>query len=977
MKKLIYCALAFAAGLFATSCQQENLEPVAGENYTVTYTVEAPMDAQTKAIADGLNVNELIYEVWWTSADGTIDLTDAQRLYQAKTVMAPIEGVNKGTVTLNLVKDQHYTILFWAQKKGTGVYNTTDLVNVYYNNLDPEAYYANDDALAAFYAVDFVNDGIAKNSKVYLKRPFAQVNLATLNERDPKNNTEEHPLDYSITLVNSKMTLNKVPTQFNVATSEVKGDAVIEFKYNGVPSTAVAHTTATGAEYYYAGMNYVFAGANLELTYQIQTRLNGSEALAEITNTIPNVPVRENYRTNIVGNLLTSKTEYEVIVDAGFNTNDKPGNIEVVGEGIVKNMDGDYEVTSARGFAYALTYIMGAEKQGTDPLEVRNFYLHDNFDMTGVPFTSPTIPAGVKVNIIGEVPVVTRSTSMTFGSVVITGLTQPLIAKVEGEAFISGVEIPAAENTVSVLINEVAAEATVYVEDVEATTIVNNGTVTNASDVQDYATLKKVLEKAEVTNINITADIEAEDIVFVDKSVVINGNDFTLTTAANRAIRVTTSEIEVTINDLNIVSNAVMTYPNDVRGISIDANLSDVSLTLNECTIDFTDKTTNDWTYAVNVSGNGTGHKVTVNGGTYEGANVVNVHGAKNTVIVKNATLNCLYPTSDTYYGACIWVLQNQESSVYAEGNTFNGYNAVAFNLGTGTALEEMNNTDNTMYYSDGAYYVASAEKLQAAIDNAKEGTNTIILTNNIVGDVTVIQKKGVKITIEGEEYKYNGSIKVHSNSNYYADSGITVKNVNFETSTASVNVIEALENGSERYSSNITVEDCTFTATGEAVNTSVAVQVKATRGVTVIGCTATNMHSLIQAQSCDTGDVKVVNCTVNGKNGVAFKQVKSAIVEGTTITALEYGIRFDGNIDNYGIVVKGNNVTAVQPLIVRKMTAKDNTIALEGTNTLTTESDYQVVITNGSDDEEYVKPTGTYTLTGAEGYTAFPKHSK
>ena len=274
---------------------------------------------------------------------------------------------------------------------------------------------------------------------------------------------------------------------------------------------------------------------------------------------------------------------------------------------------------------------------------------------------------------------------------------------------------------------------------------------------------------------------------------------------------------------------------------------------------------------------------------------------------------------------------------------------------------------------------------LQAALDavNANE-TTTIYLGADIVGNVTDIQKPGRKVTIDGNGHKYNGTIKVHSNSYYYADAALTIKNVNFETSSTNLdkdgdpyfNFIEALENGSERYSSNITVEDCTFTAleTRSAVNIAVGLQVKATRGVTVKGCTATNMHSLIQAQSCDTGDVKVVNCTVNGKNGVAFKQVKAATVEGTTITALEYGIRFDGNTDNYGIVVKDNNVTAVQPLIVRKMTGKDNTIALKGTNTLTTEEDYQIVITNGSDDAEYVKPTGTYTLTGADNYTVYPR---
>ena len=272
----------------------------------------------------------------------------------------------------------------------------------------------------------------------------------------------------------------------------------------------------------------------------------------------------------------------------------------------------------------------------------------------------------------------------------------------------------------------------------------------------------------------------------------------------------------------------------------------------------------------------------------------------------------------------------------------------------------------------DGKQYVASVVELQAAV-NAATGETTLYLGYDIVGDVTVVQNQGVKITIEGEDKKFNGSIKVHSNSNYYADAALTIKNVNFETSNASVNVIEALENGSERYSQNITVENCTFTATGEAVNTSVAVQVKATRGVTVKNCTATNMHSLIQAQSCDTGDVKVINSTVNGKNGVAFKQVKNAVVEDNTITATGYGIRFDGNTDNYGITVKENTVTAAQPFIVRRMTGANNTITLEGTNTLETEAEYQIVITNGEDDAEYVKPTGTYTLTGADNYTIFP----
>ena len=306
MKKLMLFASALAGLFLAASCQKENIAP-AGSN-TVTYTVEAPGTLQTKAIADGTNVNELIYEVWYGS----------ERLFQSSTSMAvdPTDGKNKATVTLDLVNDQTYTVLFWAQVAGTGAYNTEELTAVSYAKA-ADKYLANDESLAAFYAVDTVTDGVAANSTVLLKRPFAQVNLCTLNERAP----EKNPADYSIALVNSKVRVDAVPTTFNVATKEVDNYVAVEFGYNAVPSNP-STITVNGEEYYYAGMNYVFAGANLVLTYDIQTSLNGSANHATVNNTISEVPVKENYRTNIVGNLLTSKTDYEIIVDAEFNSND-------------------------------------------------------------------------------------------------------------------------------------------------------------------------------------------------------------------------------------------------------------------------------------------------------------------------------------------------------------------------------------------------------------------------------------------------------------------------------------------------------------------------------------------------------------------------------------------------------------------------------------------------------------------------------
>ena len=317
MKKFMLFASALAGLFLAASCQQENLEPAAKGN-AVTFTVEAPAALQTKAIADGMNVDELIYEVWITDGQ-TNDLTGAQKLYQSSTEMYKEDGKNKATVTLDLVNDQSYTVLFWAQVADADAYITDELTAVSYAKAI-DAYAANDESLAAFYAVSYIDETTSANQTVYLTRPFAQVNLCTLNERAP----EKNPADYTIAIVNSKMTLKNVPTEFNVATGDVDGYAEFEFIYAPVPS-APATIKVSEKEYYYAGMNYVFAGDNLELTYDIQTSLNGSTNYAVVNNVIASVPVKKNYRTNIVGNLLTSKTDYEIVVDAAFDDNNYAG----------------------------------------------------------------------------------------------------------------------------------------------------------------------------------------------------------------------------------------------------------------------------------------------------------------------------------------------------------------------------------------------------------------------------------------------------------------------------------------------------------------------------------------------------------------------------------------------------------------------------------------------------------------------------
>ena len=309
---MLYCAAALAMAFFAGSCQQENLEPVAG-NGTVTFTVEAPANVQTRAIADGQNVDQLVYEVWLTPTIGT--LNGGQKLYQAETEMVSDGTVNKATLTLDLVNDQKFTVLFWAQVDAADAYNTNDLTAVTYAKNE---YMANDESLAAFYAVAYVNDcrhvkydgTTPTGSEVKLRRPFAQLNIGTLNTAT----------DYTVSLVNSEVTVSKVNNIFNVATSEASSDAPMTFHLAAVPNDP-STLNVNGVSYQYAGMNYMFAGDNVTVDYKIETKIiaeNGSEMTGNVTNTVSSVPLKENYRTNIVGNLLTSKVDYQIVVDAVF-----------------------------------------------------------------------------------------------------------------------------------------------------------------------------------------------------------------------------------------------------------------------------------------------------------------------------------------------------------------------------------------------------------------------------------------------------------------------------------------------------------------------------------------------------------------------------------------------------------------------------------------------------------------------------------
>ena len=358
MKKLFYSASALVALLLAASCQQENLEPEVSAS-SVTYSVEVPQ-VETKAIGDGQNVNQLIYEVWRTASKNDKTLTEApgtERLFVGEAV---VEN-GKATFQVDLVNDQNYTLLFWAQVKDKGFYNTSDLKNVTFNG--GKKWVANDDARAAFYGIDHIDGENPKAEEtVELTRPFAQLNLGSVVR------TQAQDKVYELTADQAFVKVTGAATSFNVATAAAGSETMTTaFAKADDPEETL---TVNGTGYDWVAMNYFFVPANqatVKVDYTIYTNHG------EVTNTVENVPVQMNYRTNIIGNLLTSTTDYTVELDTDWGGNDNV--VEVITDGLVKIVNtGVYQISTANGLAYASQNLF--DKGG-------KFILLNDVDMAG------------------------------------------------------------------------------------------------------------------------------------------------------------------------------------------------------------------------------------------------------------------------------------------------------------------------------------------------------------------------------------------------------------------------------------------------------------------------------------------------------------------------------------------------------------------------------------------------------------------
>ena len=311
MKKILFFATALAGLFLAGSCQRENLEPAGN---TVTYTVQLADAVGTKAaLGDDISaVDQLVYEVWRTEGEKTTTFTNVDNLLYHRTA-----DVNNGVATIELefVNDQNFTVLFWAHTAGNNVYDVEHLTNVTIESPDV----ANNPDAQAFVGRDFVIDCVSeKGGKVILTRPVAQLNIGTtyasLDAFNPGNEAD-------VTITGSSVEVTGLATSYNIATLSAGEASTVayEYNYNNSCPLPTEPLNVNGTDYKYVAMNYVGFAANQGSTVTVTYVINTSEGNIENSDApILNVPVKPNYRTNIIGNLITSKTDYIVTLDKNW-----------------------------------------------------------------------------------------------------------------------------------------------------------------------------------------------------------------------------------------------------------------------------------------------------------------------------------------------------------------------------------------------------------------------------------------------------------------------------------------------------------------------------------------------------------------------------------------------------------------------------------------------------------------------------------
>ena len=350
-----------AAALFVTSCASDELtSSQTGGEATVSFSLALEDGIGTRAISDGSGADVLEYAVFNEKGERVSGIEKVKRT-----------GVTFPTVeNITLAKGQTYKIAFWAQDEDCKAYTVSDDMNVSIDYVGVN----NDETRDAFFkSIEFTVSGSA-SLDVVLKRPFAQINVGVYQE------DWDAAIASGIEIANSVAYIQNAATSINLLTGEVgeeTTDVPVEYTAAAIPTESLmvdVDKDGTKEAYKWLSMSYILVAdhgttPNNDGIYgAAATTLNDlgfsfvpvSGNAITFAQGLKSVPVERNWRTNIIGKILTGDIEFNISIDPIY--------------------DGDYIYPDGAMQELAVVLAMGGVFNATGPIEMEGEQLRAQAD---------------------------------------------------------------------------------------------------------------------------------------------------------------------------------------------------------------------------------------------------------------------------------------------------------------------------------------------------------------------------------------------------------------------------------------------------------------------------------------------------------------------------------------------------------------------------------------------------------------------
>lgn len=365
MKRIAFIGM--CAGLMlATSCTNEDLGFSEGGT-RVEFTIGLDGDLASRAISDGTGAKKLVYALYDENQNIITTLPGADETNHQVTKTDAFPSDLTDNVTLQLAKDQTYTIVFWAQNAECDAYTTTDLKNVQvnYEGLN------NEETRDAFYAAHTFKVTGDAEIDVTLKRPFAQINVG-VTQAD-----WDAAVSSNIDITQSKAEFTGIPNTINLLDGSVSGSVDVTYNLATIPAkfeTAEdlkvktqdeGETEATEKTYKYLSMSYILADANVGTVDKMKFTLHpetGEDIIVE--DGLSAVPFQRNWRTNILGQLLSSTVNFNIIIDPIYENDIYPGTSAISNGVRYDATNKTYYIYNASGLVWLRNHYDDADKDG-------------------------------------------------------------------------------------------------------------------------------------------------------------------------------------------------------------------------------------------------------------------------------------------------------------------------------------------------------------------------------------------------------------------------------------------------------------------------------------------------------------------------------------------------------------------------------------------------------------------------------------